>query len=245
VTGLRVRFCLHGELNDFLPSAKRDVTFEQFAGPTDTIKHVIESMGVPHTEFDRVTVNGQTAELSAQFAEGDRIEVFPYVKPVLLDDPRFVVDGHLGRLAAYLRMLGFDTWYDRIADDPELAAVSSSQQRVLLTRDVGLLKRREVEIGYCVRSDKPHDQLREVWRRFALGARFVPFSRCMDCNGPLRPVSKNEVADVLPPHTRETKEQFSRCSDCGKIYWRGSHHARMLGWIAELTECAPSGLHTR
>ena len=162
------------------------------------------------------------------------MQVFPPAIPVLLEHPRFVLDGHLGRLAAYLRMLGFDTWYDRWADDTQLAAVSSGEERFLLTRDVGLLKRREVRQGYCVRFHKPHDQLREISRRFALHSQFMPFRRCMDCNGPLCPVPKEEVADQLPPHTRETKNEFSRCQNCGKVFWRGSHYARMLGWIEKL-----------
>jgi uncharacterized protein len=245
VIGVLVGFRFHGELNDFLPPAKRFSEFQQVAGATDTIKHVIESIGVPHTEIEQVAVNGRGIPLSLHLSEGDLVEVFPYTLPVMLADPRFVLDGHLGRLAAYLRMLGFDTWYARFADDARLAEIASSERRVLFTRDVGLLKRREVEKGYCVRSDKPHEQLREVWRRFALYSRFAPFSRCMDCNGPLRAVSKNEVLDLLPAHTRETKNEFSRCSDCNKIFWRGSHHARMLGWIAELTECSPSEVNRR
>ena len=108
------------------------------------------------------------------------------------------------------------------------------ERRFLLTRDVGLLKRREVEAGYCVRSDQPHEQLREVSSRFALHPQFTPFRRCMDCNGHLCCVSKEEVIDLLPPHTRETKTEFSRCQECGKVFWRGSHHARMVGWIEEL-----------
>lgn len=232
--GVFVRFRFHGELNDFLAPAKRDTAFEHLAGTTDTIKHVIESIGVPHTEVDHVVVNGRSASLSEQLADGDRIDVFPPAGPIAVDAPRFVVDGHLGRLAAYLRMLGFDTWYDRFADDTQLAGVAGSDHRILLTRDVGLLKRREVELGYCVRSDKPRDQLWEIARRFALHASFDPFQRCMNCNGRLCPVSKEEVFEHLPPHTRATKNQFSRCPDCGKIFWRGSHHARMLGWIEHL-----------
>ena len=232
---MRVWFRFYGELNDFLTPARRNTEFEHVVGATDTIKHIIESLGVPHTEIDRVMVNRQICPSSEQLVDGDHICVFPHSEPVILEDPRFVLDGHLGRLAAYLRMLGFDTWYDRSADDARLAAVANKERRALLTRDVGLLKRREIEIGYCVRCDKPHDQLREVSSRFALHSRFTPFQRCMDCNGFLCPVSKAEVADLLPPHTRETKSEFSRCSDCGKVFWRGSHYARMVGWIAELT----------
>jgi len=136
---LPVCFHFHGELNDFLPADRRHVEFETTAGATDTLKHLIESLGVPHTEVDRVTVNGKARALSEQVAAGDRIQVFPYQPPVRIPNIRFVVDGHLGRLAAYLRMLGFDTWYERGADDPQLAAVASVEGRVLLTRDVGLL----------------------------------------------------------------------------------------------------------
>jgi uncharacterized protein with PIN domain len=229
-----VRFRFHGELNDFLAPSRRDQEFEHIARATDTIKHIVESLGVPHTEIGQVTVNGRAALSSQHLGDGDHVSIFPHQEPVILEDRRFVVDGHLGRLAAYLRMLGFDTWYDRFADDILLASVSSGEGRFMLTRDAGLLKRREVERGYYVRCDQPHDQLREITRRFALHSQFAPFRRCMDCNGLLSSVSKDEVADLLPPHTRETQAEFSRCSECGKIFWRGSHHARMLGWIEEL-----------
>jgi uncharacterized protein len=235
VIGVRVRFRFHGELNDFLSPIKRNIEFEHTAGATDTIKHVIESLGVPHTEVEHVTANGLARSSSERLAQGDVFDVFPHAPPMHIDQPRFVLDGHLGRLAAYLRMLGFDTWYDRFAGDPLLAAVAGGERRFLLTRDVGLLKRREVAQGYCVRSHKPHDQLREVASRFDLRSQFIPFSRCMECNGSLYPVPKSEIADLLPPHTRETKTEFSRCLKCGKIYWRGSHYARMLERINQLT----------
>lgn len=229
-----MRFRFHGELNDFLPSAKRAVEFAHEGGVTDTLKHVIESLGVPHTEIAGVTANGNPVRLSDRLKADECIEVFPYELPITLSSPRFVLDGHLGRLAAYLRMLGFDTAYDRFADDPALATIASKEDRVLLTRDVGLLKRSEVTAGYCVRAHKPLEQLREISCRFGLQRHFAPFVRCMDCNGDLQPVAKEEVANLLPPHTRLTKTEFSRCSSCQKIFWRGSHHARMLGWISDL-----------
>jgi uncharacterized protein with PIN domain len=240
VDGLRLRFRFHGELNDFLPPPKRNTEFEHPVGPTDTLKHVIEALGVPHPEVGAVIADGMRQDVSTPAADFVEIQVFPHQTPLCLSNPKFVVDGHLGRLAAYLRMLGLDTWYERLADDPLLASVSSGEQRLLLTRDVGLLKRREVLYGYCVRSDKPHEQLREVSTRFALSSHFAPFTRCMDCNGLLAPVQKSEVAEFLPPHTRETKNEFSRCLNCGKIFWRGSHHARMLGWIQNLSTTSRS-----
>jgi hypothetical protein len=184
--------------------------------------HIVESAGVPHTEVGEL---GTAASL---------IEVFPHKIPIRLDEPRFVLDGHLGRLAAYLRMLGFDTSYSRDAHDPELASIAGNENRVLLTRDVGLLKRREVLRGYCVRNAKPRDQLHEVVRRFGLGDRIAPFTRCMECNERLAEIPKQEIADLVPPYVYATKDIFSRCVQCGKIYWRGTHHAVMTDLIDRL-----------
>jgi uncharacterized protein with PIN domain len=234
VNGVTATFRFHGELNDFLPPPKRETTLHHPAGFTDSLKHVLESIGVPHTEIGRARINGKPVELSERLKTGDDVEIFPHTLPICLETPRFVADGHLGRLAAYLRMLGFDTWYERFADDAQLAEVSSKEQRLLLTRDVGLLKRREVRQGYCVRAHKPHEQLREVSGRFALRSQWLPFQRCMDCNGRLTAVAKSEVTDLLPLHTRETKDEFSRCLNCGKVYWRGTHYERMAGWIRDL-----------
>ncbi len=230
---MRLRF--EGELNDFLSLENRHAPFEYVAGKTDTLKHVIESCGVPHTEVGGVLVDAEPADLSKPLAPQNDVHVIPRPTPILLHDiPKFVVDGHLGRLAAYLRMLGFDTWYERLADDPRLALISGTEGRILLTRDVGLLKRKNVREGYFVRSDKPLDQLGELARRFALLPYVSPFTRCMECNACLVSVEKSEVAELLPPHTRETKNEFSRCMQCARIFWRGSHHARMSRWIEDL-----------
>lgn len=236
VSLIRVRFRVAEALLRFLKPAFRVPEFPYDVGSTDTVKHSVESLGIPHTEVGEYRINHQAVSSAAQMSAGDVIEVVAPASGEPLEDPRFVADGHLGRLAAYLRMTGFDCWYEREADDVKLAGVASSEHRLLLTRDVGLLKRREVDRGYCVRSDKPQEQLREVVGRFGLRDRLRPFQRCMDCNGELVPVLKEDVADVIPPHTRATKDVFSRCVGCGKIFWRGSHHARMLGWIEDLCE---------
>ena len=236
MASIRVVFCFHDVLKDLLAPARRRGEFEHHAGTTDTAKHVIESLGVPHTEVGRIEVNGVTGDPGRQLQEGDRVDVFPPAAGESLTAARFVIDGHLGRLAAYLRMLGFDVWYQPLADDVQLASVCAAEDRLLLTRDIGLLKRKEVERGYFVRSDRPHAQLRELATRYLLVPHLRPFTRCMSCNGLLRKVSKEEVYDLLPPHTRATKHDFSRCADCGKVYWKGSHHARMQQWIAELLQ---------
>jgi len=229
-----VRFRFDGELNFFPGPERRNSEFTARIGPTDTVKHAIESLGIPHTEIGRISINGEEAVWSRQPREGDLVEVFPHSTPIALADCRFALDGHLGRLAAYLRMLGFDAWYHHPADDALLASVASREKRLLLTRDVGLLKRNEVERGYMARSAEPLEQLREVWERYALGAHVRPFTRCMVCNGELRPAASDEVKDLLPPRIRETKTEFSRCVNCGRVFWRGSHYARMVGWIEGL-----------
>jgi uncharacterized protein with PIN domain len=195
------------------------------------VKHAVESLGAPHTEIGRILINGEAALWSRQLHEGDVVDVFPHSTPIELAEYRFVLDGHLGRLAAYLRMLGFDTWYEHTAGDALLARVSSAENRLLLTRDVGLLKRNEVVHGYLVRSAAPLEQLRETWERYALDAHVRPFTRCMVCNGDLRPAAAEEVKDLLPPRIRETKTEFSRCVECGRVFWRGSHYARMMAGL--------------
>ena len=228
VPGLPIFVRFDGELNDFLPPDRKHAEFAYAPGATDTIKHIVESLGVPHTEVARFEADGSVVPGSWQPTGGERVLVFPHT---VQDGLRFVLDGHLGRLAGYLRMLGFDVWYDPFADDVLLASIASREARVLLTRDVGLLKRREVEQGYWIRSHQPREQVREVVRRFALTRQFAPFHRCIACNGLLRSVPKAEIADLVPPYIKETKEEFSRCSECQKIYWRGTHYARMLEFI--------------
>ena len=154
------------------------------------------------------------------------------LRPSPLRVSRFVLDGHLGRLAAYLRMLGFDTLYRNDFDDEELAEISAAQQRILLTRDRGLLKRSKVLRGFCLRTKDPHQQLLDVVQRFDLQSQIAPFTRCIACNGILETVQKSEILDQLQPKTRKYFNEFSRCVDCGKIYWQGSHHERMQALVA-------------
>lgn len=234
-----VELRIHGSLNDFLPDAQRDARLRRRIAGHPAVKDVLEAAGVPHPEVALVLVNDAPVGLGQRLSPGDRVAAFPagWPGPAPVPIPatparpdgeaRFILDGHLGRLAAYLRMCGFDTWYRRDAADDELAETAAAEERILLTRDVGLLKRSVIRWGASVRCERPSDQLTEVLVRFGLAASTRPFSRCLRCNGLLQPVERADVREAVPPRVYHEQGTFRRCAGCGGIYWRGSHHARM------------------
>ena len=237
----------YAELSDFLGPESHGIAVRRPFRSHQTVKDVLEAMGIPHTEVDLILVNGNAVDFSHRPTAGDRIAVYPVfealdigstarLRPVPLRDPRFVIDVNLGRLARLLRVLGFDVWWSSDADDQTLADVSLGQQRILLTRDRALLKRRAITHGLFVRSDHPDEQTLEVIRQLDLAQRLAPFTRCVRCNGRLVAVSKDEVIDHLEPLTRRYYDEFSRCADCGRIYWAGSHYARLLGLVDRLRD---------
>lgn len=240
-----VRF--YGELNDFLDPQSRDATLCIMLKDRPGVKDTIESLGVPHTEVNIVTVNGKSVDFSYQLRDGDRADVYPrglspeisapiHLQPILTGAPRFVLDTHLGKLASYLRMLGFDAICQNNFSDDELAGISQREDRYLLTRDRGLLKRSIVSRGYCVRSTDPVQQVLEVIKRFNLTSTIRPFRRCMKCNGQLVRIEKEEIRDRLQPDTQKYYNEFFICMQCGKIYWKGSHYQRMRKFSQLLLE---------
>jgi len=249
-------FRFYAELNDFLPPSRRQVSFAHHFNGRVSVKDMIESLGAPHTEVDLILVNGESVDFHYLVQDGDRISVYPVfesfdITPLLrvrsrpLRQPRFVLDVHLGRLAAYLRLLGFDALYSSDCDDATLAALSRDERRTLLTRDRGLLKRRQVTHGYCVRTTNPREQVREVLRRFDLYRLVAPFSRCIRCNGVLEPVAKQSVENRLPPQVRAHHDDFRICAACGQVYWRGSHYERLQAlvacWLQDPQDAAETG----
>lgn len=201
-----------------------------------TVKHLAESAGVPHTEIGRIAVNGAAVGFDYQVGEGENVEIFAATAEncPISGEARFVLDNHLGRLAAYLRMLGFDAAYQNDLDDEALARIADEEERILLTRDRRLLMRKIVRRGYCPRSLDSYRQAEEVLRRFDLASWATPFRRCLRCNAPLAPVQKAEVLDRLEPLTRLYYEEFHRCPACGQIYWKGSHYERMQALVDSL-----------
>jgi len=228
-------FLFFGRLRDFLQRDQRAQSITVHFHGQQSIKHLAESLGVPHPEIGRVQVNGLEETLSAITQDGDRVEIHPIPNGPPLE-PRFLLDNHLGRLAAYLRLLGFDCLYQNDYDDIELAATLQRDERILLSRDRRLLMRKVVTQGYCLRSLDSREQLTEVLQRFDLTKSMTPFHRCVRCNHLLEPVSKEAILDRLEPLTKEYFDEFHICPACKQIYWKGSHYERMLKVIDELAK---------
>lgn len=240
---------VYAELNDFLAPDQRQRDVSRTFEVPPSVKDAIEALGVPHTEVDLILVNSESADFQYRLVDGDRVSVYPTferidisgltrLRPEPLDEVRFVVDGHLGTLGRYLRLLGFDTRFDPASTDSVLADVSVSERRVLLTRDRGLLKRRSVTHGFFVRDDDPIQQLLDVVRRLHLGDQLRPFIRCMACNGLLDDVDKAAIDDQLEEGTRHAFDTFRRCHDCGRLYWEGTHHRHLQALVAEVRALA-------
>jgi uncharacterized protein len=235
----------YAELNDFLPRSRQRTDIVHRFTISPGIKDVIESLGVPHTEVDLILVNGQSVSFEYTLSDGDRVSVFPMfesldvsgvvrVRPEPLRQTRFVLDVHLGRLARLLRLLGFDSDYRNDRSDAQLAEIAPREGRILLTRDRGLLMRKAVTHGYCVRSSRPRDQVVEVLRRFELELLIRPLTRCLECNGLLETVDGRQVVHSLPDDIRASQERFARCEACRRVYWHGSHADRLLTVVAEI-----------
>ncbi|HYG98593.1 MAG TPA: Mut7-C RNAse domain-containing protein [Terriglobales bacterium] len=237
-------FRYYAELNDFLPPERRFNSFRHDFELSGSVKDAIESMGVPHTEVELILCKRTPVDFSHLVQDGDQISVYPAFRtldlsPVLqlrapLRTARFVIDTHLGRLATYLRMLGFDAFYERTLGDKELSRISQAKERILLTRDCGLLKRSAVVYGYFVRATDPKQQVIEVLRRYNLFSAASPFQRCLRCNVRLQPVSKDSIARRLQPKTSQHFEEFRICTACGRIYWAGSHYEHMQRFVQDV-----------
>jgi len=226
------------ELNDFLPREKRKQTFAASHPEPRSVKDLIEAQGVPHTEVDLILANGESVGFDYQVMPGDRIAVYPKFESLdigsvsrlgrpPLREIKFVADVHLRKLVRHLRLLGFDCLYNPEWPDEKLAEISAQQERVLLTRDRGLLKRSVVDHGILIRSDDPMAQVREVIRRLDLKDRIKPVSRCLVCNGNLVEAAKEQIRDRIPKWTYERVDQYLQCKACGKIFWQGAHWNRL------------------
>ena len=240
-----VEFRFYEELNDYLPAALRKRAFTRTITGTPSVKDAIEAVGVPHTEIDLILVDGRSVRFDHRLRGGERVAAYPMferfditpihrLRPKPLREPRFVADVHLGALARLLRLLGFDTRYANDFDDAQLAELTARERRILLTRDVGLLKRKAVVRGQWLRHRDPELQLEEVVEALQLRRSLRPFTRCMICNGTLAPVSRASVKSVVPTLAFRRFRVFRRCRGCSRVYWRGTHYKRLQRLVFEI-----------
>ena len=235
----------YAELADFLPRAFRGRSFERAVATHETVKHIIEAVGVPHTEVGLLLVNGEAVGMDRRLEANDRVTVFPALRrlaPPRGVPPRFAADAHLGRLARYLRFCGFDTLWDNGWDDADLVAVGAGDARVVLTRDRALLMHRALPQGCYLRDTAPLAQLADLAARYALDLGRGHPARCLECNEPLGPVPKQEVAARLLPGTLAGFDEFWRCGCCGGVFWRGSHWRRMRDAVDGVARAIGNGL---
>jgi hypothetical protein len=246
-------FRFYAELNDFLPRARRKRPFVHAFTGTPSVKDQVEALGVPHTEVDLILVDGESAGFDHRLRGGERVAVYPMFERFdvaaetrLRADPlrrlgggsrkedgdglppaRFVLDVHLGRLAAHLRMLGFDcVWFNDLRDD-EIVRIARGERRIVLTRDVGILKNGLVERGAFLRATDPMRQVREVVDRFRLEQLLDPFTRCVSCNGAVVRVDAEAARTRVPEAVALAYDEFSECRDCRRVFWPGSHVDRL------------------
>jgi len=240
---ISIRF--YEELNDFLDPPKRKKDYQIAIPVKRTVKDIVEGEGVPHVEIDLILVNGNPVRFDHHVHDGDRISVYPEfelldISPVIrlrpepLRQTRFIIDANLGRLSRYLRMLGFDTLFDMNLGDEDIIRIAGEDKRIILTRDLGILKNSKVRRGYFIRNQQPDQQLKEVTRKFNLKGQIKPFSRCIACNGKILQIPKIKILDQVPEQVYLLFEEFFQCNQCLRVYWKGSHHQRMLQKIERL-----------
>ena len=241
---LQSTFRFYGQLNDFLPKRYRhkDLPFAYLGSPT--VGETIERIGPPHPEIALIVLNGKQARWGARLLGNERIAVFPKLQwqeanpllPAYQGEPRFVLDVHLGKLARFLRLLGFDSMFRPDFSDPEIAGISVSQNRIVLTRDIALLKRKVIVHGYFPRTINPKSQLLEIVGQFDMAKFARPFTLCLDCNGTLIETGKADVAGDIPAYIHQRYDKFARCSQCAKVFWEGGHYKDMKRFIAGILE---------
>lgn len=242
---MRIHLRFYEELNDYLPLEKQKNMFEHIIKSRSSVKDVIESLGVPHSEIDLILVNGSSVDFSYIVQENDKISVYPvfesfdisevtHLREKPLRNNRFICDVHVGKLVKYLRMFGFDCLVNNNYFKDELISISLEHKRTILTRDRHLLKRNEITHGYWIRNEDPIQQVKEVIERFHLEKVIKEFTRCMECNNELQKIEKIEIEHLLPPKVKEHHNEFYKCPSCNRLYWKGTHYEKMKIMIEQI-----------
>lgn len=234
-----VKFEIDENLHKF--TKKKNIFSEKkfFLKRRSSIKDIVESFGIPHTEIGCLLKNNKELNFEYIPVKGDFIKVRGVtpplnvklktkLRPVNFDQLKFIADVNIGKAAVLLRALGFDTlWEDRL-DDGYIAILAESEKRIVLTRDIDLLKRKSIVYGMFVDSMEPFEQTKLIVERFGLNPPYDLFSRCTRCNSILQSVSKEDIIDRLLPKTKIYYNSFFICPGCEKIYWAGSHREKII-----------------
>ena len=244
---IKVTIRFYEELNEFLKAGirKQDLLVDAEKGLS--VGALIESQGPPCSAVDLILVNGQAVDFDYMLQSNDRVSVYPVferfniesvscLEQAPLRNLKFICDVHLGRLAKYLRMLGFDTLYNNDYDDNILIRLSNAHNRILLSRDKALHFNKKLRRRYLVKLTEPGKQVREVVEFFDLKNDITPMTRCLECNGSVYPVSRETVKHRVDEYIFETNNSFTECTGCGKLFWKGSHYDSMMKWIREMTD---------
>ncbi|MCG6908530.1 MAG: Mut7-C ubiquitin/RNAse domain-containing protein [Deltaproteobacteria bacterium] len=235
---LKATFRFYEELNEFLPTHRKKTDFEAAFKEKRSIKDMLESMGVPHTEIDLILVNGISVDFAYTLQNNDRVSVYPTFEALNIENltrlrkiplrrNRFIADINLGDIVKYMRALGFDIFYDTAFTNRDIIALSNKENRIILSKNKKLLKFKDVSHGIYLYPGTTAEQIRRVIDRLDIKNEIKLFSRCLRCNALLVPVAKEAVLDRIPPKTRQFCHAYTRCLACDKLYWRGTHLIHM------------------
>jgi uncharacterized protein len=234
----KAAFRFYEELNDFLPDERRKHDFEVKFKGRESVKDMIEALGVPHTEVDLILVNGRSVDFGYILEEGERISVYPVFESIDIRDvtrlrdlplreSRFVADANIGDIVKYMRALGLDVYCDPALSPRDIVRTSREQKRTILTKSRKLLKYKEVTRGMFIHPGTTIEQIRGIVELLSLRDVISPFSRCLECNNTLVRVAKECVFDRIPPKARSLHDDYAYCSSCDRIYWQGTHFTRI------------------
>ncbi len=243
---IEVSISFSADLRDLLhPVLRSCPTITRRPAHHTTIKDLIESMRIPHTEIGNLVVDGLEVDFTYRLKNGNVIHanstsaglnpcLADLLRPTPLQEIRFGVDINVAKLGRLLRMVGFDSLVLSYPDDAALAETAVREGRILLTRDRNILKRKIITHGHLVRNELPDQQLSEILSLYNLFDKISPFTRCMRCNTPLLPIKKEDISHRLEPLTQKYYSYFFHCLGCDNIYWSGSHRSAMEQTLAKV-----------
>lgn len=234
----KAEFVFYSDLNFFLPYDKKGKTIPFDFKDNPSIKDCIESLGIPHTEVGLIKLKDENIDFTYKVNGADSFHIYPVnysqesrestlLRPKI-KEYKFMVDANIGKMSKYLRMMGFDTYYDLSIDDKEIVEIAEKQNRIILTRDIGMLKRKIATHGYFIRNTDISEQAVEVINRFDLQDKITPFSICLECNSKIEKTEKPKVEKLVPERVYKQFEDFYECKTCNKIFWKGSHYDKMI-----------------